>query len=108
MPARALPEASLADPQGGVIRGAHWKGCLMRGFGSPRTQAAKGRRLGRHAGNLHVWFQDLTLNPNFFVWWENSHPVHKSETKLPVPERSDCEAANRFLIKARRCAAQQK
>jgi hypothetical protein len=35
--ARALPGASLADPQGGVIRGADWKGCLMRGFGSPPT-----------------------------------------------------------------------
>jgi hypothetical protein len=26
-----------------------------------RVRFAKGRRLGRHAGNLHGWFQDLTL-----------------------------------------------
>ena len=39
--ARALTGARLADPHGGVIRGADWKDYLRRRFRNPRSQAAR-------------------------------------------------------------------
>src|SRR5438552_956569 len=37
-----------------------------------------------HARNLHVWFEDLTINPNIVVWWENRHLIPKPGTRANV------------------------